>query len=404
MNRRRKVKLVLSFFWVGALGFALACGSLSPYPPEDNNQYPAGFQVGGISQGGSGGTGEGGPVCFIDEAGIICLDSGNPLPDVVTPPPCTGCSIVARAAGGLSSVQSITLDPGNVYWTESNGNPWIGTPQVGATGLVRTIARPGGSLLTPNTLASGLAGPFILKLGGGGATLAFSSIAGTVAGSVQTVPTSGGTAATPGPALNVPFGVAADSTNVYWVSSDSMIVDVIAASAPLGGGAVSTLGVSTTALLAQCVAVNSSSIYFTALVPGLGGTPGVYQLPITGGVPNLIWSTSAPTQPADITLDGANIYWTDTAGGSVYSMPLTGGAAQTLASGMSNPRTIARDSKNVYFTADTGIFEVPIGGSSPTMLAPEPVGSQSYAIAADDNDNLVYFSITSPPEILAVGK
>lgn len=403
MNRRRKVKLVLSFFWVGAIGFALACGSLSPYPPVDDNQYPAGFQVGGISQGGSGGTGEGGPVCFIDEAGIICPDTSVPLPDVFTPPPCTGCSIVARAAGGGSLIQSITLDTGNVYWTESDGNPWTGTPG-GSMGLVRTIARPGGSLLATNTLASGLADPFILKLGGGGSTLAFSSVASTVTGSIQTVPTGGGTPVTPGPGLNVPFGVAADSTNVYWVSGDSMIVDVIAASAPLGGGAVSTLGVSTTALLAQCVAVNSSSIYFTAKVPGLGGTPGVYQLPITGGVPNLIWSTSAPTQPADITLDGANIYWTDLAGGSVYSMPLTGGAAHTLASGMSNPRTIARDSTNVYFTADTGIFEVPIGGSSPTMLAPEPVGSQSYAIAADDSDNLVYFSITSPAEILSVGK
>ena len=252
-------------------------------------------------------------------------------------------------------------------------------------------------------LAFGLSGPFILKRSG--SNLAFSALAGLGAGmtAAQTLPVTGGSPATPGPGLHNVWGVAIDATNVYWVESDSMAISTIVASAPIGGGAVTTLGTTATALLPQGMAITSTDIYFVGYVAGAGGTPGLYTLPITGGSPTLIWSKASPSQPADVTLDGSNVYWTDMAAGAVYSMPLGGGAASTMATGIANPRTIAVDSKNVYFTADQDIYEVPIGGTSPKSLASIGPGMHPYAIAADDGaDNLVYFS--TPTDVVAVGK
>jgi hypothetical protein len=84
-------------------------------------------------------------------------------------------------------------------------------------------------------------------------------------------------------------------------------------------------------------------------------------------------------------VDATNIYWTNTAGGTVMQMPLAGGAPITLAKGQVSPYSLVVDEGNVYFTTFDGgqsgtIMKVPIGGGAPEAKLAD---ATSYNIAVD---------------------
>ena len=305
---------------------------------------------------------------------------------------CAGC--VEIAAG--SNPQSIALDATHVYWTEGSGDPWLGSPPVSSTDLVLQMAR-GGTGGIPIAVASALAGPFILKQAG--SWLAWSNVDGFGSGksSIDTLAL-GKTGApyVPGPGLFNAHGVALDATNVYWVSSDMGAIDAVVQSAPLAGGAITTLGTTATGggLLPMGMAVNATSIYFVAYQPS-ARTGGLYELPITGGIPIAIWTSPAPpSEPTDVAVDGVNVYWVDYGSGSapdgaVYAMSLAGGTVTTMAAALYGPLTIALDSENVYFAGNGGVYEEAIGSTSPVELVNE---YGTVGVAADDDDGFVYFT------------
>jgi hypothetical protein len=307
-------------------------------------------------------------------------------------PLCTACIAIAPAAGP----QSIALDATHVYWTEGSGDPWEGLPPMGSSDTVMRVAR-GGTPGLPIAIVTGLAGPFILEHAG--SWLAWSNMRGYGAGmsSIDTFALGdAGAPHVPGPGLFNAHGVALDTANVYWVSSDMTAVDAVVQSAPLAGGATSILGTTATGggLLPMGMAVNATSIYFVAYQPA-AGTGALYEVPLTGGVPTAIWtSPAAPSKPTDVAIDGVNVYWIDDGSGSaedgaVYAMPLAGGAVTTMASGVFAPLTIALDSHNVYFTSSLGVYEEAIGATSAVTLVDE---YGAFGVAADDDDGLVYFT------------
>jgi hypothetical protein len=110
----------------------------------------------------------------------------------------------------------------------------------------------------------------------------------------------------PGAALSGPYGgarIGIDSKNVYLANSGTSTTEIV--SIPIGGGAISV------------------------------------RTPVT--------------TPGGVTVDASNIYWTDAGdgtatGGSVFSMPLTGGTVTTLASKQNVPYDIGLTSTAVYWT------------------------------------------------------
>ncbi len=50
--------------------------------------------------------------------------------------------------------------------------------------------------------------------------------------------------------------------------------------------------------------------------------------------------------------DGTDLYWTDIAGGNVWTMPIAGGTAQSVATGQLEPDSIAVDADGVYWIND----------------------------------------------------
>jgi hypothetical protein len=96
--------------------------------------------------------------------------------------------------------------------------------------------------------------------------------------------------------------------------------------------------------------------------------------------------------PNGIAVDRLNLYWV-TAGGNVMQAPLIGGAAITLASGLSNPFFVTVDATTVYWTLPTSVMSCPILGCNkkPTRIAsglkgPNVVSSDANALYFSDWD------------------
>ncbi len=374
---RGELLFYLSAMGVGAVGFAVACQTLTPYPDEDpNGPYQAGKQIGSTSGGGTVDSG-------LPDSPI--LEDGE-LPEG-SEPLCSKCSLVATA----TQPQSITLDPKNIYWTQ--GAITAGPPPapLAGTGSIATVARPGGGVTT--TLQAGLTGPLIAKYDS--SWLTWSAYVNLNPGESSVSLVNVGSSATPtvpGTSQNSAYGVALDSSSVYWVSNDAS-GNAEVQSAPLLGGGPITLGATSTGPLSPFgMTVSSSTIYFVAYSGGGGG--GLYALPLKGGTPNEIWTASSSGKPIDVALDesGANLYWTDDGAGAVYSMPAGGGTVTTIASGIGGPQQLAIDMNNVYFTAFNAgsVYEVPLGSTTATAIVTGVLGTAG--IAADDNDSNVYFT------------
>jgi hypothetical protein len=104
--------------------------------------------------------------------------------------------------------------------------------------------------------------------------------------------------------------------------------------------------------------------------------------PVAGGVPRVL----TPLTPVEIqsvnrlAADSANLYWTTWSmtptGGTLMTVPFTGGPALTLAEQQEDPGVAASDGLNVYWvtgqlgSGGTGApLKMPVGGAMPTNLA-----------------------------------
>ena len=127
------------------------------------------------------------------------------------------------------------------------------------------------------------------------------------------------------------------------------------------------------------------------------GSGTVFSVPVTGGTPNVLVSFGTPVSnggfnpQAGLTLSGNTLYGTTTAGGAyggllgggtVFSVPVTGGTQTVLASLTGSAGVISTNGgvilvgSTLYGTTAPGgdngygaVFSVPVAGGTPTVLA-----------------------------------
>jgi hypothetical protein len=254
---------------------------------------------------------------------------------------------------------AIAVDDDNVYWTnyDSQYAPGGGS---GTSGSVMKQPLTGGG--TPIALATGLEGPTAIAID---ATNVY--FAQSVGGTIKSVPiaSTGSGPVTVLATLQTPYGIAVQNGVVYWTNyggttgpngNSYASVMSISSSGPDAGGA-KILTAATNAAGAYGIAVNATTIFFTAQ-NNTGTATSVESLPLAGGNPTVL--APGQLQATGIAIDGTNIYWTDwdPNSGTVSSMPLpTGsgpGAITVLAKSSDEPLAIAVDATGIYYTAAGG--------------------------------------------------
>jgi hypothetical protein len=102
----------------------------------------------------------------------------------------------------------------------------------------------------------------------------------------------------------------------------------------------------------------------------------VMTMPLGGGAPNTLVTGSITS----IALDETFIYWTDGAlsQGSLMAVPKAGGTPATLVSGQTAPNGVAVDSVTLYWTAGfNAVMRMAKTGGKPLTLASEEAGISS---------------------------
>ncbi len=194
----------------------------------------------------------------------------------------------------------------------------------------------------------------------------------------------------------VEFGVAVDSSSVYWTSSVPSGGVGTVMSVPLNGGTPVTLAIASNYSPPIGIAVDATSVYWGYFNYNLGGS--MVAIPVAGGTPTRGATGGGP--PVAIGSDGVNIYWTLTEASGGGGVRFSGGAAEwSLDGGVSigelswgqynQSEGIAIDSACVYW-AETDyssgspegyVMKVPIGGGTTTTLAQGQ--SSPWGVAVD---------------------
>jgi len=222
-------------------------------------------------------------------------------------------------ASGQIGITRIAFDATNVYWTALSGSLGLGH--------VMKVDKNGG---TPVDGASTDAGG---PADGGGAedgSAASADGASPVGAPVEIA------------AAKWPYDVAVDATNVYWI--DQMQPNSGVLKAPIAGGPAVQLAV-TDPIEPMGIALGGDNVYFA------NGEGTVFEVSKTGGPTQVVLSNLGQF-PAGLATDATTLYVA--ASTKVVSIPLGGGAARTLATGIAGAGGIALDDTSVYVTDDDG--------------------------------------------------
>jgi hypothetical protein len=164
----------------------------------------------------------------------------------------------------------------------------------------------------------------------------------------------------PTPALLT--GLSVDTSNLYW-GAENVAPASIMRSAKDGTG-LTTLASAPGVIGAARLVIDSAFAYYTWQSPAQ-----LRKVPLAGGAV----VTLAVTGPAlGVAVNSTFAFWGDFAG-TVFAIPLGGGAAAVLAQVAGGSATsLAADDCRVYFgcqNAGLGLWSVPAGGGTKTMIA-----------------------------------
>jgi sugar lactone lactonase YvrE len=267
-----------------------------------------------------------------------------------------------------SHPDQLALDDDYVYWTTQMSN-----------GFIMKAPKAGGPAVT---LASGHATPSQIAVDDDSVYWDDNSEDG-----VFKVPKGGGATVTLAPRRTGSNGMAIDDTSVYWADGhEAAILKVLKSGGAVttlthgltpsvgslkvadgflywmstgqggpvlkmavSGGAVTTLATNATSSGLWAVGTSTSSLFWA-------DGPNILAVSVSGGATATIFAgvASGPTAnlPTGVAVDARSIYWVDWFRGSLATVSLLGGAAHTLAAGMSNdnPQCVVVDDSSVYWT------------------------------------------------------
>jgi hypothetical protein len=191
-------------------------------------------------------------------------------------------------------------------------------------------------------------------------------------GTVDKMPLAGGPTTVLASGLATVGPIAVDATNVYWTD---MLGGV--SSVPIAGGAVTTLvppqyAIPPNTILDDSppdIAVDATAVYWTS-TPLDHSAPTVNRLLLGGGPINTITDVTIlatlASQPAGLTVDASRVYWVEDGAadpsqglgspityscGTLRSVPIEGGDANVLETGLSLPYGPIVDDTHAYVTS-----------------------------------------------------
>ncbi len=102
---------------------------------------------------------------------------------------------------------------------------------------------------------------------------------------------------------------------------------------------------------------------------GGGSDPQPADPPLTDGFAGPPVALAAATDARQIVSDGTTVYFAEFTAGTIRSVPVVGGTATTLASGLAGPVRLAQTSTHVYFSSGRTLMRVPKTGGAAETLA-----------------------------------
>jgi sugar lactone lactonase YvrE len=162
-----------------------------------------------------------------------------------------------------------------------------------------------------------------------------------------------------------PYGVAVDATHVYWTDMQSQLIK----RADLDGTNVTTLIDGTGQLQPAAIAIDGTYLY----LGDVAGNGRIMRATLNGtGLTTLV---DTDPYPFAVAVDSGHIYWAVTgsnegATGAIWRSSLTGTSAAAIVTAQAHPAGIAVDSTHIYWAnANNGtINRSGLDGSSPTAI------------------------------------
>jgi sugar lactone lactonase YvrE len=168
-----------------------------------------------------------------------------------------------------------------------------------------------------------------------------------------------------------PSSLATDSTNVYFTDVNGV------ESVSVAGGSVTTIAPIAANGLAQGPdGVVQAGSYVYIITPSY-----VYRQAKTG-IGNPTQLATLANGSGGITTDANNVYWSDFRGGTIYSMPLSGGPSMLVSSVVPSPLLLAVYGSNAYTSPGGGVYSVPISGGSPVTTISASTDANELATGA----------------------
>lgn len=342
-------------------GVVNGCGSgTSSDSPKDGG---AGGTAGSVGTGGGGGVGGGGTAASGGAgggAGSGALGGAAGTNDGGGAGGMGGIGGCQQApvaiVSGLTNAYGIAVDDANVFWTGYDSGRVMKAPKTGGT---------------PQVLASGEPYPQFIALD---AAHVYWTDGYSPGGRVGRVAKDGGPVETV-VSVEGPRALALDTSTIYFTvyGLGSPVM-----SAPLAGGQATILADAQPN--GRGIAVYQGIVYWGNLgAPGEDGS--IMQLPVAGGTPSLVAANQGG--PGAVAVDASGVYWGNfkQPAQGLTMIPLTGGTALNLA-----PDPVgfglAIDDTRAYFANESGeIKSVPkTGGATCTIASGQPY---PYMLALD---------------------